>query len=83
LSIDDQLKQEGFSRMAAMGALEEQFENVFQTLVPINGLSTRQQEQLLAQAEVLNFGTRKFVFREGDRDDFSYFLLRGSLELLS
>ena len=69
--------------MAAMGALEEQFESVFQTLVPINGLSTRQQEQLLAQAEVLNFGTREFVFREGDRDDFSYFLLRGSLELLS
>ena len=48
--------------MAAMGALEEQFESVFQTLVPINGLSTRQQEQLLAQAEVLNFGTREFFF---------------------
>lgn len=52
-------------------------------LVPINGLSAQRQQQLLAQAEVLEFGPREFVFREGDRDNFAFFLLDGRLELLA
>ncbi|MDA0824097.1 MAG: cyclic nucleotide-binding domain-containing protein [Proteobacteria bacterium] len=69
--------------MAAMPAIDEQFESVFQMLVPINALSTQRQQQLLAQAEVLKFGSREFVFREGDRDNFAYSLLDGTLELLT
>ena len=69
--------------MAAMAAIEERFEGVFQTLVPINGLSMPRQQQLLAQAEILEFGPRDLVFREGDRDNYAYFLLDGALELLS
>ncbi len=69
--------------MAAMAALEERFESVFQMLVPISGLSLQRQQQLLAQAEVLEFRTGEFVFREGDRDNFAYFLLDGRLELLA
>ncbi len=69
--------------MAAMAALEERFESVFQMLVPISGLSPQRQQQLLAQAEILEFGPREFVFREGDRDNFAYFLLDGRLELLA
>jgi len=69
--------------MAAMAALEQRFESVFQMLVPINGLSPQRQQQLLAQAEILEFGPREFVFREGDRDNFAFFLLEGRLELLA
>jgi len=67
--------------MAAMAALEPRFEHVFQTLVPINGLSPQRQHQLLAQAEILEFRPRELIFREGDRDNFAYFLLDGRLEL--
>ncbi len=69
--------------MAAMAALEERFESVFQMLVPINGLSPQRQQQLLAQAVALEFGPREFVFREGDRDNYAFFLLEGRLELLA
>ena len=69
--------------MAAMPALEQRFESVFQMLVPINGLSPQRQQQLLAQSETLTFGPREFVFREGDRDNYAFFLLEGRLELLA
>ena len=69
--------------MAAMAAIEERFESVFQGLVPINGLSEQRQQQLLAKAEVLEYAPRDIVFREGDRDNFAYFLLEGKLELLA
>ncbi len=69
--------------MAAMAALDERFESVFQALVPINGLSPQRQQQLLAQAEVLEFGPRELVFCEGERDNFAFFLLDGRLELLT
>jgi CRP-like cAMP-binding protein len=69
--------------MAALEALEERFESVFQTLVPINALSVPRQHQLLAQAEILEFRPRDFIFREGDRDNYAYFLLDGRLDLLA
>ena len=69
--------------MAAMPAIEERFESVFQMLVPINGLSAQRQQQLLARADILDFSRREFLFREGDRDDYAFFLLDGTLELLT
>jgi len=73
--------EDGVSRMAAMAALEQRFESVFHRLVPINGLSEQRQQQLLMQADVLEFGPREFVFHEGDKDNFAFFLLDGILEL--
>lgn len=69
--------EEDFIRMAAMAALEERFESVFQMLVPINGLSPQRQQQLLAQAVALEFGPREFVFREGDRNNYAFFCWKG------
>ena len=69
--------------MAAMPEIEQRFESVFQMLVPVNGLSPQRQQQLLAQSETLDFGPREFVFREGDRDNYAFFLLDGRLELLA
>ena len=69
--------------MAAMPEIEQRFESTFQMLVPVNGLSPQRQQQLLAQSETLDFGPREFVFREGDRDNYAFFLLDGRLELLA
>lgn len=57
--------------MAAMPAIEERFESVFQMLVPINGLSAQRHQQLLARADILDFSRRESLFREGDRNEFS------------
>lgn len=69
--------------MSAMAAIDAKFEPALQTLVPINGLSAQRQQQLLAQAEVLTFSPREFVFREGDSDNYSFYVLDGQLELLA
>lgn len=50
-------------------------------LVPINNLQPRQQEQLLASSEILDLRRRDYVFRQGDRDGYTYYLLAGELEM--
>lgn len=50
-------------------------------LVPINNLQPRQQEQLLAGSEILDVRRRDYVFRQGDRDGYTYYLLAGELEM--
>ena len=67
--------------MSAMAEIEDKFEAALTTLVPINGLSQARRQQLLSQAEVLQYRPREFVFREGDRDSFSFYVLDGQLEL--
>lgn len=52
-------------------------------LVPINSLQPKQQEQLLASAEILTFRKRDHVFQQGDRDAYAYYLLSGELEMWS
>jgi CRP-like cAMP-binding protein/rhodanese-related sulfurtransferase len=51
------------------------------TLVPINGLDARLQEQALAQGELLEFRRKKTVFEMGARDPYTFYLLDGELEL--
>lgn len=50
-------------------------------LVPINNLQPRQQEQLLASSEILDVRRRDYVFRQGDRDGHTFYLLAGELEM--
>jgi len=52
-------------------------------LVPINNLQAREQEQLLAASEILEVKRKEYVFRQGDRDDWSYYLLAGELEMIA
>lgn len=52
-------------------------------LVPISNMQAKQQEQLLASAEILTFRKKDCVFQQGDRDTFSYYLLAGELEMWS
>jgi len=64
-----------------MPELHERFHDLMRLLVPINSLPARHQDQLLRQAELLEFKKKQYVFRQGDRDEYSYYLLDGRLEL--
>ncbi|MGR8920113.1 MAG: cyclic nucleotide-binding domain-containing protein [Gammaproteobacteria bacterium] len=61
----------------------EDFAGIVSTLIPLATLTESSQAQLLASAEVLEVGRGSFVFHEGERDSYSFFLLDGQLELLS
>ncbi len=64
-------------------AIEQRFAAVLRMLVPLNGLSVQRRQQLFTQAEVLAVRRGHYVFHEGDRDAFTFFLLEGGLELFS
>ncbi|MGH7888445.1 MAG: cyclic nucleotide-binding domain-containing protein, partial [Candidatus Binatia bacterium] len=64
---------------------EEQnpFRERLRLLTPISNLQSKQQEQLLLSAEVLSFRKKDYVFQQGDRDSYSFYLLSGELEMWS
>ena len=52
-------------------------------LIPINKLPPNLQARLLDQAQVLEVNKSRFLFKQGDKDNYSYFLLAGKIELLA
>lgn len=52
-------------------------------LIPINKLPTNLQARLLDQARVMEVNKSRFLFKQGDKDNYSYFLLEGKIELLA
>ena len=52
-------------------------------LIPINKLPPNLQARLLDQAQVLEVNKSRFLFKQGDKDNYSYFLLEGKIELLA
>lgn len=50
-------------------------------LVPINNLGTAQQEQVLQGAEIIDIKKKDYVFRQGDRDGWSFYVIQGEVEL--
>ncbi|MEX0951908.1 MAG: cyclic nucleotide-binding domain-containing protein [Gammaproteobacteria bacterium] len=63
--------------------LKQQYRAQMAELVPINSLSPQYQEQLLQRSALIELRKKKLLFNQGDRDDFSYYLLNGELELLA
>ena len=66
-----------------MSALESKFENLIDTLVPLAALSSSSRTEVLDQAEVLRYRRGDVLFKEGDRDAYTIYLLEGRLELRS
>ncbi|MGH8651436.1 MAG: cyclic nucleotide-binding domain-containing protein [Gammaproteobacteria bacterium] len=52
-------------------------------LVPINRLSPEHRRQLVERARVVDYRAGEYVFKQGDRDELSLYLLQGELELSS
>ena len=61
----------------------EQFKALVCDLVPINGLPPQYQNEIMNQSEVAAYKRRQFVFNQGERDNFSYYLLEGDLEMFA
>ena len=62
-------------------AVNEGYEDRVKNLVPVSGLAAHYQNQVVASAEYVDVGRGQIIFREGDSDNFSYYILDGELEL--
>jgi CRP-like cAMP-binding protein len=51
------------------------------SLVPVNGLAAEYQDQIADQAEVIHYRRGRYVFHQGDRDGYAFYLLEGRIEL--
>ena len=58
----------------------EAFAERIRTLVPLNGLSAQYQNEIINQAKVLELRRRQHIFKQGDRDDYSFYVLEGTVE---
>src|SRR5690606_17898687 len=54
---------------------------IFQ-LIPINELPPQAQAELLNKVNLIKIRKGGYIFKQGDRDEFSYYLLDGEVELL-
>ena len=52
-------------------------------LVPLNALSPRLQRDLLRKASIITYDEGKIIFKEGNKDHFSFYLLEGEVQLES
>ena len=61
----------------------EQYAETIKQLIPISDFSPGAQRDVMEIAEVLDFKKKKFVFKEGVKDKYSYYILVGELELIA
>ncbi|MCG3201413.1 MAG: hypothetical protein NFCOHLIN_01281 [Gammaproteobacteria bacterium] len=66
-----------------MNKQDHDFQELVRLLVPINGLAPALQDQIIRDGEILTFRKRDYVFHQGSRDNYTYYLLEGTLELVA
>jgi len=64
-----------------MSETNEQLRKRIEELIPINELSPNLQNKLLERAKILDVKKSRSLFKQGDKDDYSYYLLNGEVEL--
>ncbi len=64
-----------------MAEIYKKLEKFLGSLIPISGLPRNYQDELLNKAAVLEFRKGTYIFREGEVDDYSYYLLTGKLDM--
>ena len=62
---------------------KEYFSATIKSLVPINELSSQLQNEVINICNILKFKKKEFVFKQGDRDRYSFYLLEGDVEMLA
>ncbi len=60
---------------------EETLEARVGFLVPLNKLPPERQSKLLEQSEVLKLKKKQTLFKQGDRDDYTFYVLEGDMEM--
>lgn len=66
-----------------MSADEEQLLESIRNFVPINELTANLAKRLLDRSKVLDLKKGKTLFKQGDTDSFSYYLLDGEIEFFA
>ena len=66
-----------------MSAHNADLSDLVSQLVPIRNLAEQSQAQVLNTAEIQRFRRGEYVFKQGDRDSYAFFLIEGCLELLA
>ena len=64
-----------------MKEADDALANRLALLIPINNLGPQQQEQMLTSAELLEFKKKETIFGQGDRDNWSFYVTEGKIEL--
>jgi CRP-like cAMP-binding protein len=62
---------------------KKQFAELIRGLIPVNELTPQAQQEFINKANLVKIKKGKFVFQQGDRDDFSYYLLDGEIALIA
>ena len=62
---------------------KEYYSATIKSLVPINELSPQLQNEVINICNILKFKKKEFVFKQGDRDHYSFYLLEGEVEMLA
>ena len=60
-----------------MASPSEQFAEAVRDLIPINGLPKQHQEEVLRRGKVVKYRKGRYVFKEGDKDNFTFFVIEG------
>ncbi|MBL1142671.1 MAG: cyclic nucleotide-binding domain-containing protein [Proteobacteria bacterium] len=64
-----------------MSEKNDELRKRIEELIPINELPPNLQSKLLERAQILEVKKSRFLFKQGDKDDYSYYLLDGEVEL--
>ncbi len=56
---------------------------VLNDLLPIKSLSVQDKNTIIGQAMLLTYEAGAHIFKQGDHDEFTYYLLEGELEMQS
>ena len=64
-----------------MSENNDQLRQRIEELIPVNELPPNLQNKLLERAKILDVKKSRFIFKQGDKDDYSYYLLDGEVEL--
>lgn len=59
---------------------KEKYAGLIRQLIPVNELSPQIQKEFINKSEILEIRKRKFIFNQGDRDEYSFYLLEGEIE---
>ena len=61
--------------------MNDQLRQRIEELIPINELPPNLQNKLLERVRIIDVKKSRFLFKQGDKDDYSYYLLEGEVEL--
>lgn len=64
-----------------MADIKEEYIETIRQLVPIFSLSPQYQKELIQRSEFVDLSKGNYLFKQGDRDDYSFYLLDGELEM--